>query len=102
MRMLPSASAGATRVRSGLLIDAFNKGSHAPFQINPSTSLHDLVEEAAPSGPCGHLGSERVDLLPVMLTTTSIDINLVNRDPTLSLPDISDGPEEENNGKGQV
>lgn len=60
------------------------------------------MEEAAPSGPCSHLGPELVDLVPVMLTTTSVDINLVNRQPTLSLPDISDGPEEEDNGESQV
>lgn len=41
-------------------------------------TLHDLVEEASPSGPSGDLGTVSVDLVPVVLTSASVDIDLVD------------------------
>ena len=43
-----------------------------------------------------------VDLIPVMLTTSDIDIDLVEAEETLSLPDVTAGPEEEYDREGEV
>jgi hypothetical protein len=43
-----------------------------------------------------------IDLLPVMLATTCINIDLVSLQPTLTLPYVASSPEEQNDRKGEV
>lgn len=64
-------------------------------------SLPDLLDDALPLGPSGHLRAISVDRLPVKLTTSSIKIDLVQLDRTLTLPDVAHGPEEEDDGNSE-
>lgn len=64
--------------------------------------LHNLVEGAAPGRPCGNLGTVGVNLVPVMLTSASIDVNLVDGEPAGSLPEPADSPEKEHDRKCKV
>lgn len=47
-------------------------------------------------------GTLGVDVLPVDLATTRVDIDLVGAEPSLALPEITTGPEEEDNRKRKV
>lgn len=72
------------------------------LETKKTTALHDLVKEASPGGPSGNLGAVSVDLLPVVLTSASVNIDLVNRQPTLTLPEVANSPEGKDNGESQV
>lgn len=57
---------------------------------------------ASPLGPGGNLGSVGIDLVPVELTAAGVDIYLGGAEPTFALPQVTDGPEEEDDGGGEV
>lgn len=40
--------------------------------------------------------------LPVNLSPPSVDVDIAYADPTLSLPEVTTGPEEQDHGKGKV
>lgn len=67
-----------------------------------NTRLEDASEGAAPSRHGGDAGTVGVDLLPVVLTETSIEIDLVNGEPTSALPEVTAGPEDEDDGNGKA
>jgi hypothetical protein len=60
------------------------------------------VKHAAPSRPCGLLGTLGVDVVPVKLSPAGVEINLVDAEPSLPLPDVSADPEETDNEEGEV
>lgn len=60
------------------------------------------MEESAPSGPRSNLGTVSVDLIPVVLTETSVEINLINGEPLRLLPEVADDPEEEHDRNGKA
>lgn len=60
------------------------------------------MQEAAPGRPRGNLGTVGVDAIPVMLTETSVEVNLVDGEPAGSLPDESSDPEDKDDGKGKA
>lgn len=60
------------------------------------------MDEAFPRGHGSHPGSISLDFVPVQLAATGVDIDLGSTQPTLALPEIADGPEEENNGSGKI
>ena len=64
--------------------------------------LKQVMHEALPGRTVGKLRTVSIDGVPVMLTTTNIQVNLTDLSPTLSLPDISDDVEENHNRHGQV
>lgn len=64
--------------------------------------LHELVEELAPSRPASNLGTVGVNLIPVVLTETSVKINHINGKPLGSLPEVTNDPEDENDGNGKA
>ena len=64
--------------------------------------LHELVEELAPSRPASNLGTVGVNLIPVVLTETSVKIDHVNGEPLGSLPDVTNNPEDKNDGNGKA
>lgn len=66
------------------------------------TSLHELVQCTAPGGPGSNLSAVRVDSIPVVLTETSVEINLVNSEPAGSLPGVSDSPEDKDDGNSKA
>ena len=70
------------------------------FKVNDF--LHELVERSTPSRPGSNLGAVSVDLIPVVLTETSVKINLINGEPLRSLPEVTNDPEDENDGDGKT
>lgn len=60
------------------------------------------MESTAPSGPGSLLGTVGVDGIPVVLTETSVEIDLVNSEPSGSLPDVANQPEEEDDRDGKA
>ena len=64
--------------------------------------LEQVMHQALPSRTVGKLRTVSIDGVPIMLTTTSIQIDLTDLPPTLSLPDISDDVEEDDDRQGQV
>jgi hypothetical protein len=54
------------------------------------------VEESAPSGPLSNLGAVGIDHIPVVLTKTSVKIDLIDSKPLGSLPDVTNDPEQNN------
>lgn len=63
--------------------------------------LEEFVKKTAPHGPSRNFLAVCVDRLPVMLTTTSINIDLIDMEPTSPLPSITNGPEDEYNGNAE-
>lgn len=61
--------------------------------------LEGDAEHTPPEGQSGIFGTLSVDVLPVDLATTTVDVDLVGAEPTLALPEITAGPEEEDNRK---
>ncbi len=57
------------------------------------------AEYTPPAGHGGMFGTLSVDVLPVDLATTTVDIDLVGAEPSLALPEVTAGPEEEDNRK---
>ena len=64
--------------------------------------LKEVVHETLPGRTIGKLRTISIDGVPIMLTTTSIQVNLTDLSPTLSLPDISDNVEQNHNRHSQV
>lgn len=60
------------------------------------------MQGALPCRPGRNLSPVLVDSVPVELTTTSIHVHLVCAQPAAPLPEVSDDPEEEHDGKGEV
>lgn len=60
------------------------------------------MEEPAPSGPLSNLGAVGIDHVPVVLTKTSIKIDLVDCEPLGSLPDVANDPEQNNDGDSKA
>lgn len=56
------------------------------------------MHDPAPSGPRRNLGLVRVDLVPVVLPTASVDVDLGQLEPTGSLPKEPDDPEDDDDG----
>jgi len=56
------------------------------------------VEDTAPGGIGGNLGAIGVDLVPVVLPETSVEVDLVNAQPTVTLPEVAGDPEEQDDG----
>lgn len=56
------------------------------------------MQSPLPLGQGGNSGTMGAHLVPVDFAPTRVDIDLVDADATLALPDVADGPEEENNG----
>jgi hypothetical protein len=75
--------------------------SKAHTQRALSAALEDEVERLAPLGPRRHLGPVRVDLLPVVLAAASVEINLVDSEPTSSLPQVPNQPEHHDHRNGK-
>ena len=71
-------------------------------QVKVYNFLHELVEHSTPSRPASNLGAVSIDLIPVMLTETSVKIDLVNGEPLRSLPEVTDDPEDENDRDGKA
>lgn len=59
------------------------------------------MENPTPFRQGGNLGPVRVDLVPVVLSETSVEINLVSAKPASALPKVAAGPEDENNRQGE-
>lgn len=68
----------------------------------PLDTLNEDVEVLAPLGPGVDLGAVGVNLVPVVLTETGVKVDLVNAQPTLTLPEVTAGPEEKDDGKGEA
>ena len=64
--------------------------------------LKQVMHEALPGRAVGKLRTVSIDGVPIMLTTTSIQINLTDLPPSLSLPDISDNVEQNYNRHSQI
>jgi hypothetical protein len=62
------------------------------------TGLEGNTQNAPPHGPGSDHFAMRVDLVPVELTATGVDINLVSAEPTSTLPDEATDPEEDDDG----
>lgn len=62
---------------------------------------HD-VQHTLPGGRRSKLTTVSVDAVPVMLTETSVEVNLAKLQPTLSLPDVAKDVKDNDNGEGQV
>lgn len=65
-------------------------------------NLENDVQHTLPGGRLSKLAPVSVDAVPVMLTTTSVEVNLAKVQPTLSLPDVAKDVEDNDNGEGQV
>lgn len=65
-------------------------------------SLPDSSESASPHRVAGDLASVGIDCLPVMLTTAGVEVDLVDADEALSLPDVPNGPEEEDDRERKI
>ena len=63
--------------------------------------LHNLVEESPPPGPAGDLGAIGTDGIPVELTAVAVDVHLAGAEPALTFPQVTDGPEEQDDGSGE-
>ena len=55
-----------------------------------------------PRGLSSDPGPVSIDVLPVQLSPSSIDIDLAGPQPGLALPEIANGPEQHDHRKGQV
>lgn len=64
--------------------------------------LKELVEILSPLWQRSLMRAILVDLVPVVFTTSGINIDLVKPKETLSLPEIADSPEEEDNREGKI
>lgn len=59
------------------------------------------MESLLPLWPRGNLGLVGVDHLPVKLTSSRVNVNLVKFEPSLTLPGVTDNPEDENDWNGE-
>ncbi len=64
--------------------------------------LEDGSKEASVDGPLRILRSVSMDPLPIMLAHASVEIDLVKLQEALSLPQISDSPEQQYHREGEV
>lgn len=64
--------------------------------------LHELVEESAPGGPSSNSSTVSIDLVPVMLTETGVKVDLINCEPLRTLPEVTNDPEDEDDGNGEA
>jgi hypothetical protein len=63
--------------------------------------LENLIHNALPGWPSSDLGLVGVDGFPVQVTTTGINIHLLNLEPSLALPEEANDPEEEDDRDGK-
>lgn len=77
-----------------------------PTNATSGKSLHvlleRLMENLSPSRVGSDLGSIRIDFLPVYFPASGIDVNIACMDPSLSLPQIANHPEEQNHWRCQI
>lgn len=64
--------------------------------------LEDGRERASPGRPGCDLAPVGIDGIPVMLTAAGVEVDLVEFDPALALPDVSDNPKEEDDREGEI
>jgi hypothetical protein len=65
-------------------------------------SLERDAQGLPPPRPGGFLSPESIDGVPIMLSSACVQIDLVDAQEALSLPEIADGPEEQDHRKGKV
>jgi hypothetical protein len=63
--------------------------------------LEESLQRALPLWPGSNLGLVGVDRIPVKLTTSSVDIDLVKSEPSALLPEVTDDPEEQDDEDGE-
>lgn len=73
-----------------------------PKYTTRNQPLEKVVQQASPSWVAGNLGAVGVDLIPVQLTPSGVNIHLGSSEPALTLPSITASPEEHDNGKGKI
>lgn len=66
------------------------------------TRLEELPVQSSPERPGCPFRLELVDGFPIVLSAASVDIDLLESEPTLSLPQITATPEEKHDRQGQV
>lgn len=59
------------------------------------------TDELPPSRKGSDLGPVLIDLIPVVLTETSVEVEIVNGDPLRTLPEVADDPEDDNDRNGE-
>jgi hypothetical protein len=69
--------------------------------VRDQASLKHDIEPSAPLGRRGKLGAISVDLVPVVSSETSVQVNLVNRQPTSALPKPATEPEGKDDWKSK-
>ena len=72
------------------------------FQDQARALLEDLVQGTSPGRPGSLLGALRIDVVPVELPPASVDVDLVQLEPSLALPEVSADPEEDDDEEGKV
>lgn len=65
-------------------------------------NLEKDVEHTLPGGCSSKFTTVSVDAIPIMLTKTSVEVNLAELQPTLSLPDIAKDVKDNDDWEGQV
>ena len=73
--------------------------AHTSFETR---GLEEEVEDTLPHRHRGEFGLPAVDALPVVLTATAIDIDLVCAEPTFLLPEVATDPEDKDDREGEV
>lgn len=64
--------------------------------------LEELMHPLLPLRLSSHVSLVLVNSIPIVLSATSIDINLFELQPSFSLPEVTTGPEEENNRESEI
>lgn len=64
--------------------------------------LEDVLDGTLPRRHGSRLCALGVDVVPVKLSPASVDIDLVEREPSLALPEVTADPEEANDEEGEV
>lgn len=64
--------------------------------------LNNIIESPSPSWHGGNTLAFRMDLGPINLATTRVDVDLAGAKPALPLPGEAADPEEYDNGHGKV
>ena len=65
-------------------------------------SLEKLVQNALPGWRRSDLGTEGIDVVPVKLTSASINVNLAHLLPTSAFPEVPNNPESNNDGEAKI
>ena len=60
------------------------------------------MQNALPGWRRSDLGTEGIDVVPVKLTSASINVNLAHLLPTSAFPEVPNNPESNNDGKAEI